>query len=141
MEINQNIINARVTFRNSPIHILIGELDNWTPADACLELVNGMDANSNVDVTIYPNSHHSFDRQHPPEIKENGYILEDCRFTMREDGTVLMNFLNIPMTTPIIQKIGLSMCAKRGPTYGGNKDARIKSFHFAKEFMIKHLID
>ena len=76
-----------------------------------------------------------------PINNQHGYILEDCRFTMREDGTVLMNFLNIPMTTPILQKIGLSMCAKRGPTYGGNEDARIQSFQFAKEFMVKYFID
>jgi hypothetical protein len=50
-----------------------------------------------------------------------------------------MNLLNIPMTTPLLQKIGVSMCAKRGPKYGGNKEAKAASLKFAKDFMIKHL--
>ena len=126
-------------FGNSPIHILIGELDNWTPADACLELVNKMPKNSNIELTIYPEAHHSFDRDYPVEVKENGYILEDCRFVMDENGRVLMNFFNIPMTTPLLQKIGIGMCAKRGPKYGYNKNAKDASLKFAKEFMIRHL--
>jgi dienelactone hydrolase len=128
-------------FGDAPIHILIGELDNWTPSDACLELVNKMPDNSNIELTIYPNAHHSFDRDMPTEIKENGYILEDCRFVMKEDGTVLMNFLNIPMTTPLLQKIGVGLCAKRGPTYGGNKQAKKQSLKFSQEFMKQHLIN
>ena len=35
---------------------------------------------------------------------------------MLEDGSVLMNFLNIPMTTPFLQKIGL-VCAQREGQY------------------------
>ena len=75
----------------------------------------------------------------PLSTKENGYILEDCRFTMKEDGTVLMNFLSVPMTNPLLQKIGLAMCAKRGPTYGGNKEAKINALNFSKKFMQEHL--
>tara|TARA_B110000495_G_C23001532_1_gene591141 strand:- start:856 stop:1806 length:951 start_codon:yes stop_codon:yes gene_type:complete len=127
-----------LNFGSSPIHILIGELDNWTPANACLELANKI-PNNNIELTIYPNSHHSFDRDSPVEIKKNGYILKDCRFRLKEDGSVLMNLLNIPMTTPLLQKIGVSMCAKRGPKYGGNKEAKAASLKFAKDFMIKHL--
>ena len=97
-------------------------------------------------VTVYKNAHHSFDRDQPLEIAENGYLLEDCRLKMGDDGAVLMNFLNIPMTTPLRQKIGLALCtggifAKRGPTFGGNPEAREKSFEFSKNFMQKHLLN
>jgi len=126
-------------FGTSPIHILIGELDNWTPADACLELVYKLQNNTNIDLTIYPNAHHSFDRETPLAVKENGYILEDCRFIMNKHGAVLMNFLSIPMTSPLLQKVGLAMCAKRGPTYGGNSIARMQALNFAKQFMNQHL--
>ncbi len=125
-------------FGDSPIHILIGELDNWTPPDACLDLVNALD-NNNIGLTIYPEAHHSFDRNGPLVVKENGYLLKNCRFKMREDGAVLMNFLNIPMTTPLLQKIGLFMCAKRGPIYGGNPNAKTNAFNFSRDFMNKHL--
>jgi len=39
-------------FGDSPIHILIGDLDNWTPAEACLELVNKLKNHTNIDLTI-----------------------------------------------------------------------------------------
>jgi len=133
------VVPEVLDFGEAPIHILIGELDNWTPSYACVELVSQMGEKSNISLTIYPNAHHSFDRDLPPEIKSNGYILEDCRFCMNEDGEVLMNFFNIPMTTPFLQKIGLAMCAKRGPTFGGNKDAKKRSLNFAKTFMTEHL--
>ncbi len=126
-------------FGDTPIHILIGELDNWTPAEACLSLVSKLKNNTNIDITIYPNAHHSFDRDTLLSIKKNGYILEDCRFRMNAKGEVLMNFLNFPMTTPLLQKIGLSMCARRGPTYGGNSVARVNALSFSKNFMIEHL--
>ncbi len=129
-------------FTDAPIHILIGDLDNWTPAAACEELVPMMQSNGvNVDITVYENSHHSFDRSAPPVIDEHGYSFTDCRFTMNEDGVVLMNFMNIPMTRPILQKIGLAFCAERGPTYGGNPDSRKASFEFARQFMTTHLLN
>ena len=135
------VIPTILDFGTAPIHILIGELDNWTPSDACLELVNQMPTNSNISLTIYPDSHHSFDRDEPPKVKENGYILEDCRFSMNKDGVVVMSFFNIPMSTPFLQKIGLGMCAKKGPTFGGNKNAKLKSLNFAKTFMTQHLVN
>ena len=128
-----------LNFGNSPIHILIGELDNWTPAEACLDLVNKLKTETNIGLTIYPDAHHSFDSHEDLTIKQNGYILENCRFNMNENGSVLMNFFDIPMTTPILQKIGLYMCAKRGPTYGNNKKAKISAFNFSKNFMTTHL--
>ena len=135
------VVPEILDFGESPIHILIGELDNWTPSDACVELVNKIGKKSNISLTIYPNAHHSFDRDAPPTIKSNGYILEDCRFSMNSDGTVVMNFLNIPMTTPFLQKIGLAMCAKRGPTFGGNKDVKKRSLDFSQIFMTQHLMN
>ena len=49
-------------FTDSPIHILIGEFDNWTPAQPCVNFVKKISKNSNVKLTIYPNSHHSSGR-------------------------------------------------------------------------------
>jgi len=126
-------------FGNSPLHIIIGELDNWTPADACRDLVSTINT-PNVNLTIYENAHHSFDSSIVPKVKKNGYILDDCRFIMREDGAVLMNFLRIPMTTPFLQKMGLLGCAKRGPIYGEHLKSKQKARVFAKEFMSTHLI-
>ena len=127
-------------FSDSPMHILIGELDDWVPADACKELAQqARVAGSNIGLTVFPNSHHSFDRESPIVVKEKAYSTVDCRFQIRDDGAVLMGFLNIPMTTPLRQKIGLGICAERGPTMGGNPESRQAAFQFAQEFMSEHL--
>ena len=129
-------------FTDAPMHILIGELDNWVPAKACEELVPKMqNIGVNINLTVYPKSHHSFDRDTPLVTREDAYRTVDCRFKLRDDGTVIMNFLNIPMTTPFRQKIGLALCAKRGTTMGGNPKTRKEAFQFAREFIGKHLLD
>ena len=130
-----------VDFSDVPIHILIGELDNWVPATSCEDLVAEMQAAGfNANITVYPNAHHSFDRLKPPEVMDNGYILTDCRFRMRADGAVLMNFFDIPMITPLRQKIALAFCANRGPTFGGNPKARDAAFEFSRQFMADNLL-
>ena len=127
-----------LNFSKVPIHILIGELDDWTPSQPCNNLVNKL-AMSNINVTVYKDSHHGFDRKGELEINENGYSFKDCMFDLNSDGDILMNYLNIPMTNPFLQKIGFLFCVERGVTIGGNKAARKKSFKFAEDFMIKTL--
>ena len=61
-------------------------------------------------------------------------------FNISDDGAVLMNYFNIPMTTPTLQKIGLYFCVDRGPIIGGNPVARDKALKFSKFFMLKHLL-
>ena len=136
------IVNLEsVEFSDEPIHILIGELDNWVPATACEDMITDMQAaGADANITIYPNAHHSFDHLKPPEIVDNGYILTDCRFRMRTDGAILMNFFDIPMITPLRQKIALALCASRGPTFGGNPEARDAAFKFSKQFMADNLL-
>tara|TARA_B100001989_G_C24550921_1_gene474639 strand:+ start:4613 stop:5581 length:969 start_codon:yes stop_codon:yes gene_type:complete len=131
-----------VEFTDSPMHILIGELDEWVPAQACYDLVNLMKDNKiNIDIDVYKDAHHSFDRKTELKVAENGYKFTDCRFKLRDDGAVLMNFLNIPMTNPFLQKIGFAMCAERNPLFGGHKESRRKSFEFSKDFMKNNLMD
>ena len=130
-----------IDFEDVPTHVLIGELDTWTPSEACVEFENIMQEHSyDFNVTVYENSYHSFDRVSKVSIKENAYDFSECRLKIRDDGAVLMNFLNIPMTTPFLQKIGLSFCAKRGPKFGGNPISREHAFSFSKQFMEEHLL-
>ena len=128
-------------FSDSPIHILIGELDDWTPSDPCNTLVDKLKNKINIDITVYKDSHHGFDRRGGLEINEKGYSFKDCTFKLTEDGYVLMNYLNIPMSNSFLQKIGFLFCTSRGVTIGGNSEARNKSFGFAKDFMIRTIQD
>ena len=129
-----------IDFSQSPIHILIGELDNWTPSQPCYELVQKLKNKTNIDITIYDDSHHSFDRNAPVVINENAYNFTDCTFRLTKDGNVLMNYIDIPMSNSFLQKIGLMFCVKRGVSFGGNPIAREKSFAFAKKFMSQTLL-
>jgi len=130
-----------IEFEDVPTHVLIGELDTWTPAQACLEFKDMMDIKGyDFNVTVYDSAYHSFDRSSGISYIENAYSFSDCRFNIRNDGAVLMNFLDIPMNTPTLQKIGLYFCAERGTMMGENSIAREKSFLFSKEFMKQHLL-
>jgi len=128
-------------FTDSPIHILIGELDNWTPAKACDYFVNKISENSNINLTIYPNSHHSFDSKDPVTFNEKGYSFKNCLFKLNSYGDVLMNYFNLPMSSPLMQKIGFLFCVKRGVNLGGNHESREKAFSFSKSFMLETLKD
>lgn len=128
-----------LTFSKAPIHILTGGADNWTPAQPCENLVNLLNENTLIDITVYPNAHHGFDSEAPVIQNEKGYSFKDCMFTLTEEGDVLMNYLHIPMSNSWLQKLGFLFCVERGVTIGGNPDARKKSFPFAADFMQTHL--
>ena len=50
----------------APLLILIGEKDDWTPAEPCRRLAEGSrTAGYPVDIKIYPDAHHSFDSTYP----------------------------------------------------------------------------
>jgi len=124
-----------LAFTQEPIHILIGEKDNWTPAAPCSNLIKKLEAKANIALTTYPESHHSFDSETPVTRNEKGYSFKDCLFTLTEDGDVLMNYLQLPMSSPLLQKLGFMFCVEQGVDIGGNPAARKKAFAFAKEFM------
>ena len=51
-----------------------------------------------------------------------------------------MNYLRLPMSSPMLQKIGFLFCVDKGVNVGGNLDARKKSLAFAKDFMKNKLL-
>lgn len=51
---------------SGPVLILIGEQDDWTPAEPCLRMVEASRAAGHpVDIKVYPGAHHSFDSDRP----------------------------------------------------------------------------
>ena len=135
------IMPDELRFNDVPIHILAGELDDWVPAAACEEIIEvANNSGYDIDITIYPGASHSFDRTMEVVLDENAYSFTDCRLKLTENGVVRM--LNgFPLSSPTMQKIGLSFCADKGAHWGGNEDAREKSSSFAMEFMKKHLMN
>lgn len=130
-----------LSFTKAPMHILIGEADNWTPAKPCVNLVEKLSEKTNINITTYPNAHHGFDSEEPVVWNEKGYSFKDCLFDLTAEGDVLMNYLRLPMSNPMLQKIGFLFCVDRGVNVGGNLDARKKSLAFAKKFMNNQLLN
>jgi len=124
-----------LSFTKSPMHILVGRDDNWTPAAPCELLVDKLSVKSNIGITVYPDSHHGFDSEEPVVRNDKGFSFKNCLFDLDEKGDVLMNYLGLPMSNPILQKIGFLFCVERGVSIGGNFEARQKSLTFAKNFM------
>jgi dienelactone hydrolase len=51
---------------SAPLLILIGEADDWTPAEPCRQLAAASQrAGYPVDIVVYPGAHHSFDSRVP----------------------------------------------------------------------------
>ena len=88
--------------------LLIVEKDDWVTESVCENLVTNLFVN-NVDIgfIVYGNTHHEYDRRGMPLKYENGYATGNCHFRMRSDGSFIMNFLDIRMITPLLQKVGL----------------------------------
>ena len=51
----------------APLLILVGELDDWTPAEPCRKLADAASkAGYPVAIKVYPGAYHSFDSSNPP---------------------------------------------------------------------------
>ena len=46
-----------------------------------------------------------------------------------------MNYLKLPMSSPVMQKLGFLFCVKRGVHIGGNPIAREQAIKSARAFM------
>jgi dienelactone hydrolase len=61
----------------APLYLLVGALDDWTPAAPCVALVERARARgAPVDIKVYPDAHHSFDEpgtplRYRPEVRNH----------------------------------------------------------------------
>lgn len=63
---------------SAPLLIMAGELDDWTPAKACIELAEHLRApgtndqgRARIDLVVYPGSYHGFDSTAPLTVRRN----------------------------------------------------------------------
>ena len=61
----------------------------------------------NANITVYPESHHAFDRDQELEVIEHAYSFTDCNLTLKDNGVVSTNNISFPLLSPLMQKIGL----------------------------------
>ena len=89
--------------------ILIGEKDDWTPADACRRLVEGEDDfgmsrekgdGPPIRLIVYPGAYHSFDRPDIQPIRYLGHQLAYDRSAADQASDALRNFLQSVAAEP-----------------------------------------
>ncbi len=98
---------------SAPVRIHSGELDDWTPMLACRELVaEQRAAGQDVELTIYPGAHHSFDN-----------VGRVVTWLSRVDNGSACRPYSASILGPLLNGRGLTSCAGKGATVGGNAAA------------------
>jgi dienelactone hydrolase len=79
----------------APTLVLIGEADDWTPAERCREMVaHARPYSATIALTVYPGAHHAFDvAQFKPGIRSLGHWLEYNEPAARDAEQKLRAFL------------------------------------------------
>ena len=71
---------------DSPMHVLFGEDDDYTPLNLCKRIIDYMKPVRDVELTTYPNAHHSFDSIDPVEYIPYAIKLKDMFIDLKMDG-------------------------------------------------------
>jgi len=53
---------TQLSITNAPLLVLIGEKDDWTPADRCKALIFSEGSEPEIILKVYPDAHHAFDQ-------------------------------------------------------------------------------
>jgi dienelactone hydrolase len=108
-----NAVIPEMSRISAPLRIHTGELDDWTPARTCQDLVRAFkEAGFDAEITVYPNAHHSFDNIGRP-IMFLADVENASRCTPR-----LASVLG-----PILNDDELTACFRKGATIGWNRQA------------------
>ena len=68
------------------MQIYIGEEDNWTPPQPCIDLVSKINSEGgNAFIELYPNSFHSFDGPMPLRLIPDAYSWANCKLKLNAE--------------------------------------------------------
>jgi dienelactone hydrolase len=93
----------------APALILIGEKDDWTPADDCRRLVEGENEigmsreksdGPPIRLIVYPGAYHGFDRPGLPPIRYLGHQLAYDKSAADQSRDALLDFLRSAAEEP-----------------------------------------
>jgi dienelactone hydrolase len=130
---------------DAPMHILCGNDDDYTPTILVKNILEYMKPNkSNVELTVYPNAHHSFDAIEPIEFIPYAIKLTEKFAIIDKEGHLTFTDSNNNVIN-CDDKEGRIQLIKQTPDIlgahaGGNWDARRQSHKdvisfFKKEFL------
>tara|TARA_Y100001935_G_C17255260_1_gene483269 strand:- start:91 stop:1311 length:1221 start_codon:yes stop_codon:yes gene_type:complete len=138
---NAHFLKTRST--NTAVHILAGELDDWTPATQCRQVVKKKKAgNWNIKISVFKGAHHGFTHDFPPTKKMDRWHFKECGFNTINERGVETN-KKFGMSTEMgwrkMVMTGLRSCARKGVTIGGSPELVNRTLNFTVRFFNQNL--
>ena len=129
-----------INMTGAPILTLIGEKDDWTPAEPCIECTKAINnAGYDASIIVYPDAYHSFDSDTDVTYLKRAFSMNKCRAIIKSNGLAIETTSGLPMDNPEQLKKVWKSCAERGVHYGRNTSAKEKSMEDVKRFVAKAL--
>ena len=129
-----------IQMTGAPMLILVGQKDDWTHAEPCIECTSALkDAGYDATTIVYPDAHHAFDSNTDVTFLKNALNMEKCRAIIKSNGLAIETTSGLPMDNPEALKKVWEICATKGVHYGKNSSARKKSIEDVKMFVKKYL--
>ncbi len=116
----------------SPLLMLLGELDDWTPSPPCLALADDLKSRSQpVETAVFPGARHGFDGQGPLRSDPDWITIRDtsrkCTLVVGQDGVTRSKDGDHDVSTFDSRVRFLKACAVRGASIAGDPEARTRS--------------
>ncbi len=113
----------------SPLLMLLGGKDDYTPASFCLEYADRLRAlRASIRVAVYPNANHGFDFTGPPHFRPRATALHNCQGEIDlDDGVFTAQTGGGQIASGADAASELKRCTERGVTVGGDPEAREKA--------------
>src|SRR5579863_5708493 len=118
-------VSARLD--GSPILMLLGAKDDYTPARFCLAYAEELRARgAEVRIVVYANAGHAFDSKAPPHFNLRPTTLRNCQGEIDLDAGALTVDAAGETYRGAAATAELKRCTERGVTVGGDPEAREK---------------
>ena len=104
------------------MQIYIGEEDNWTPPQPCIDLVKQINfEGGNAFIELYPNSFHSFDGPKPLRLIPNAYSWANCELKLNAETKKVYDPNNklLDFSDPKLRRQAYESCATKGEVMAG----------------------
>lgn len=129
------LYDVAMPLTGAPVRELLGALDDYTGAAACVDYANRRRAEgADYETVVYADAHHGFNGNLTPFVCNRCISYAACDLRLEADGRVF-DKRSGELLTAGNQKRLLNACVKRGPTVGGHPVAARQSRDFVLNFL------
>lgn len=128
---------------NTKVHLLLAELDDYTPARYCIEDSKIKKSKGwNMDVTVLEGAHHGFNHEWNTKYFPNSWTFGDCgKIFIDDEGYEFSQKYNVSTKDGWKNYVGTMAknCGRKGVTMGGSKELSKKIIDFTIQFFKENL--